>query len=61
MIDQAIGIVMSRTGVTAHEALARLKMISQRQGVKLAQVARSMLDEAVRRARSRREEPGDPG
>ena len=60
-IDQAIGIVMSRTGVTADEALARLKTISQRQGAKLAQVARSMLDEAVRRARSRREEPGDPG
>lgn len=52
-IDQAIGIVMSRTGASAEEAFDRLRMISQRDNVKLAVVARNLVDEAVRRARSR--------
>jgi GAF domain-containing protein len=52
-IDQAIGIVMSRTGATAEEAFDRLRVISQRDNVKLAVVARNLVDEAVRRARSR--------
>jgi GAF domain-containing protein len=57
-IDQALGILMSRTGVTAAEALARLKLLSQSQSVKLSEVARTLLGEATRRARARQHEAG---
>ena len=53
IIDQAIGIVMSRSGYSADEAFDRLRHLSQTQNTKLAVVARSLVDEAVRRARSR--------
>ena len=53
VIDQAVGILMSRTGYTADEAFERLRHMSQTQNTKLAVVARSVVDEAVRRARSR--------
>ena len=53
VIDQAVGILMSRTGYTADEAFERLRHMSQTQNTKLAVVARSIVDEAVRRARSR--------
>lgn len=53
-IDQAIGIVRSRSGATAEEAFNTLKRISQRDNIKLNQVALHMVDEAVRRARARR-------
>jgi GAF domain-containing protein len=56
-IDQALGVVMSRTGVTAAEALARLKMLSQTESVKLSEVARNLLGEATRRARARQHDP----
>lgn len=53
VIDQAIGIIRSRSGGTAQEAFDRLTHISQREHVKLADVAEHLVDEAVRRARSR--------
>jgi len=52
-IDQAIGIVRSRSGATAPEAFDALKRISQHDNVKLNQVAQHVVDDAVRRARAR--------
>ncbi len=52
IIERAIGVVMSRSGVDEREALARLTTLSQREHVKLVQVARTLVDEAVRRARA---------
>ena len=48
-----IGIVRSRTGATAEEAVERLKRMSQSENVKLVVVAERLVDEAVRRARAR--------
>lgn len=53
VIDQAIGIVRSRSGGTAAEAFDRLRQISQSENVKLALVAERLVDEAVRRAHAR--------
>ncbi|HZC74319.1 MAG TPA: GAF and ANTAR domain-containing protein [Jatrophihabitans sp.] len=53
VIDQAIGLLRGRTGASAEEAFARLREISQTEHVKLAEVARRIVDEAVRRARAR--------
>jgi transcriptional regulator with GAF, ATPase, and Fis domain len=60
VIDQAIGIIMSRTGVGPEEAFARLRTRSQAEHIKVADVARSVVDAAVRRARSRRATPRPP-
>jgi GAF domain-containing protein len=60
VIDQAIGILMSRQGGTAVEAFASLRRTSQSTNVKLAQVAQDLIDEAVRRARARRQQSGTP-
>ena len=53
VIDQAIGIIRSRSGATAEEAVERLKRMSQADNVKLVVVAERLVDEAVRRARAR--------
>jgi GAF domain-containing protein len=53
VIDRAIGIMMSRSGGTEHEALERLRAMSQQEHQKLALVAGRIVDEAVRRARAR--------
>lgn len=53
VIDQAVGILLARTGGTAEEAFARLRAISQADHTKLAVVAQHIVDEAVRRARAR--------
>jgi len=53
VIDQAIGIVRSRSGGTAEEAFERLTRISQKEQIKLAEVAERLVEEAVRRARVR--------
>lgn len=52
-IDRAVGIMMSRSGGTEDEALARLRSVSQNDHRKLAVVAQQIVDEAVRRARAR--------
>ena len=58
MIDQALGVIMSQSGVTAEEAFDRLRQQSQSRSVKLAEVARELLATAVRRARARHAEEG---
>ena len=60
-IDQAIGVVMSRSGVDGTEAFARLRAISQSRSVKVSVVAQELLDEAVRRARARHTADAPPG
>lgn len=55
VIDQAIGILRSRNGIGADEAFQRLRTMSQNQHVKLSVLATSIVDEAVRRAQSRRD------
>jgi GAF domain-containing protein len=54
VIDQAIGIIRSRTGGSADEAFQRLAQISQKQNVKLQTVAERLVEEAARRATLRR-------
>jgi GAF domain-containing protein len=54
VIDQAIGILRSRSGDTAAEAFHRLQLISQHEHVKLSVVASRIVEEAAARARVRR-------
>jgi GAF domain-containing protein len=53
VIDQAIGIIRSRSGGSAAEAFERLAQLSQAENVKLYAVAERLVEEAVRRARAR--------
>jgi transcriptional regulator with GAF, ATPase, and Fis domain len=53
VIDQAIGIIRSRSGASADEAFNRLVQLSQNENVKLRVLAERLVDEAVRRARRR--------
>jgi GAF domain-containing protein len=53
VIDQAIGIIRSRSGASAEEAFARLVQISQHENIKLHAVAERLVEEAVRRAHAR--------
>ena len=54
VIDQAVGIIRSRSGGSADEAFERLTHISQIENIKLHAVAERLVEEAVRRARARR-------
>lgn len=54
VIDQAIGIIRARTGRSAGEAFTQLRVMSQAEQRKLAEMAEQIVDEAVRRARTRR-------
>lgn len=56
VIERAIGIVMSRSGIGGEEALERLRTLSQHEHAKLVVIAQNLIDEAVRRARSQRRE-----
>ena len=49
-IDQAIGIVRSRTGGSSEEAFALLRDESQIRSLKLKEIARDLLADAVQRA-----------
>jgi GAF domain-containing protein len=53
VIDQAIGIIRSRSGATTEQAFERLTRLSQTENVKLYVVAERLVEEAVRRARAR--------
>ncbi len=53
VIDQAIGIIRSRSGGTAEEAFERLAHISQTENIKVHAVAERLVEETVRRARAR--------
>src|SRR5512133_484945 len=60
VIDRAVGILMSRSGTTEHEALERLRSLSQHEHRKLAEIARQIVDEAVARARARNQRGREP-
>lgn len=53
VIDQAMGIVMSRSGCTSQEAFDKLRAVSQSEGRKVSAIAQQIVDEAIRRARAR--------
>jgi hypothetical protein len=53
VIDQAIGLIRGRTGLSAEDAFTQLRAISQSEHRKLADVAQHLVDEAVSRARAR--------
>src|ERR1700757_978914 len=54
VIDQAVGILRSRSGCDASQAFQRLAEISPTEKVKLHVVAERLVEEAARRARARR-------
>ena len=58
-IDQALGIIMSRTGATPDEAFERLRAMSQSSKVKVSELAQQLVAEAIGRARARRGSAGD--
>jgi len=53
VIDQAIGIIISRTGDTAEEAFERIRRRSQAEHLKVAAIAGQIVEVAARRARGR--------
>lgn len=53
VIDQAIGIMRSRSGGSAEDAFDRLVRLSQAENVKLREIAEQLVEEAVNRARAR--------
>lgn len=53
VIDQAIGIIRSRSGVSAEVAFDRLVRMSQSENIKLHVVAERLVEESVRRAQAR--------
>jgi len=53
VVDQALGIIRSRSGCSSEEAYRRLRAMSQSKNTKLIVVAQSVVDEAVRRAVAR--------
>ena len=53
VIDQAVGILMSRSGAAPGEAFSSLTVLSQKENRKLAVIATEVVDEAVGRARAR--------
>jgi GAF domain-containing protein len=57
VIDQAVGIIRSRSGASAEVAFSRLVQMSQNGNVKLRVVAARLVDDAVRRAQARRAQP----
>jgi AmiR/NasT family two-component response regulator len=62
VIDQAIGVIRARTGRSAQDTFAQLRTISQAEHRKLVDVAQHVIDEAVGRARARRNPPRpEPG
>lgn len=59
VIDQAIGIIISRSGSTPEEAFHRMRSASQREHIKVSVIAHRIVEEAARRARSRAaQQPG---
>ncbi len=52
-IDRAVGIIMSRSGVSEQDAFVRLRIMSQHEHVKLVVVAANLIEESVRRAQAR--------
>lgn len=61
VIDQAIGILISRGAGTADQAFTRLRQMSQHQHVKVTAVAADLVREAANRARRQRDHTDDRG
>jgi len=59
IIDQALGIVMSRAGCSEQEAFDRLRRMSQTENAKVRDAAERIVTDAVRRARARYAAGGD--
>ena len=57
VIDQAIGIIRSRSGVGAQVAFDRLIRMSQAENLKLHVVAERLVEDAVKRAQARQRQP----
>ncbi|ORM35962.1 GAF and ANTAR domain-containing protein [Williamsia sp. 1135] len=53
VIDQAIGILISRSGYSSSQAFDALRTISQQENRKLNEIARSIVEDAGKRARAR--------
>jgi GAF domain-containing protein len=53
VIDQAVGILISRSGCSVDEAFQKLVTMSQAENRKVSAVAQHLVDEARRRARAR--------
>lgn len=54
VVDQAVGIMMSRSGENEEQTLERLRLLSQHSHAKLSVVAQGIVEQATKRARSRR-------
>ena len=54
VIDQAIGILRSRSGISAAEAFTRLREAGQSEHIKVNAVAAGVVQDAVHRAKARR-------
>lgn len=57
VIDQAIGILIARSGCTDTQAFDTLRTISQNENTPLREVARNLRDTAARRARAGHDRP----
>lgn len=53
VINQAIGIIISRSGCTPDEAFHRMRLASQREHLKVSVIAHRIVEEAAKRARGR--------
>ncbi|MCW2527881.1 MAG: hypothetical protein JWM76_2741 [Pseudonocardiales bacterium] len=53
IIDQALGVIMSRTGCSEDEAFERLKTRSQARNIKVSVLAENLMNDSVRRAQAR--------
>ena len=54
VVERAVGVVMSSSGVTAEQALTRLRTLSQHEHHTLVTIANQIVEEAASRARARR-------
>ena len=54
VVERAVGILISRSGINKQQALQRLRSLSQHEHHTLAVVAQQIIDEAVRRAHARK-------
>jgi AmiR/NasT family two-component response regulator len=56
VIDQAIGVLINRSGISAEQAFNRLRTISHTERIKVHTVATRIVDDAIRRAGARRKD-----
>ena len=56
VVERAVGVLMSRNGDSADEALAKIRTISHSEHKKIDVVAQNIVDTAIRRAHARRKD-----